>query len=104
MPSRWVTVTTGPTPFVTCPVCVGFGCPVCHDTGQVKRANYERAKEPAPAAAWSDRDLFRLYRVVMHPGLWQRWRNRRARIRADRAWLAENEHPSRLDDADRNGE
>jgi hypothetical protein len=77
---------------VECPLCKGDGCVVCYGTGVVKQRNLDRARENS---GWSEAALLRLWYMVTTP-----LERRRARIKAQRAWLEQNEPPSRLDNLD----
>lgn len=50
---------------VECPLCQGLGCVICHETGQVKKSNLERARE---RDGWSFAAYMRLYRLMRGRG------------------------------------
>jgi hypothetical protein len=73
---------------VSCPLCKGGGCAICRETGVVKQANVDRARD----GGW----------VGFGPTLGQRWREHRAK----KAWVRKmleqyDSELSRLDREDR---
>lgn len=79
-----------------CPLCKGEGshwgaggCPICVN-GLVKQRNLDRSREDAAGSL----ALLRFFELV---GPVKRWRER---TRQQRAWLEENDLPSKLDRAD----